>query len=290
MIIPMFLSILKNIFFHSLYLTNYSVVDSSAVFHKNEAVIASQKLHRDVHYSIIQPRDFSSAKPTKLVFLLDGQDYEALHLEQTLAAFYQENQVVNWVFVPVSTNENRLQEYGVIDKPDYKNRGALATAYAQFWELELLPTVCQKIGVTEIAEISICGFSLSGLAAFDLAWSLPMISKVGVFSGSFWWRSKAYEDDYDDYNGRIMHVKVRETKSPKETLAVWLQCGTEDEKDDRNNNGIIDSIEDTLDLIQELENKNVRNVHYREVIGGQHNPATWGQVMPEFLHWLKVTN
>jgi enterochelin esterase-like enzyme len=85
-----------------------------------------------------------------------------------------------------------------------------------------------------------------------------------------------------------MHKIVRSTDS-KSNQQFWFQCGTEDEKADRNNNGIIDAIEDTLDLIQELETlgfERNKDVAYFEVEGGKHDEETWSNAMPEFLKWM----
>ena len=123
----------------------------------------------------------------------------------------------------------------------------------------------------------------------DLVWGNPsFFSKVGVFSGSFWWRKKAYEDGYDDHNDRIMQVLVREGSFSK-GQKFWFECGTNDEQDDRNKNGIIDSIDDTLDLIKELEAKGYKrgeDIEYVEIEGGEHNLKTWSEAMPIFLKWL----
>ena len=57
---------------------------------------------------------------------------------------------------------------------------------------------------------------------------------------------------------------------------------------DRNNNGIIDSIDDTLGLIQELEKKRYKNeadIHYINYPDGKHDVKTWGRAMPAFLKW-----
>jgi enterochelin esterase-like enzyme len=53
-------------------------------------------------------------------------------------------------------------------------------------------------------------------------------------------------------------------------------------------NGIIDSIDDTVDLIKELENKGYNrpaDIQYVEMVGGSHNVETWAEAMPKFLHW-----
>ena len=57
---------------------------------------------------------------------------------------------------------------------------------------------------------------------------------------------------------------------------------------DRNNNGIIDSIDDTLGLIEELEKKGYKNekdIRYVNYEDGKHDVKTWGRAMPAFLKW-----
>lgn len=107
----------------------------------------------------------------------------------------------------------------------------------------------------------------------------------GVFFGSFWWRSSKPDDRYPDAD-RIMHYVIG-AGSFKPGMQFWLQTGTEDEESDRNNNGVIDAIDDTLDLIHVLKAKGYRHedVTYTELEGGKHNFDTWAEVFPEFLDW-----
>jgi hypothetical protein len=71
-------------------------------------------------------------------------------------------------------------------------------------------------------------------------------------------------------------------------LQFYFATGSLDETADRNNNGIIDSIDDTLDLIKELvvkgyyEQKDICYVNYDD---GRHDIPTWGRAMPAFLLW-----
>ncbi len=61
-----------------------------------------------------------------------------------------------------------------------------------------------------------------------------------------------------------------------------------DETEDRNNNGIIDSIDDTLGLIEELKNKGYKlpdDIQYLELKEGRHDVKTWAKAMPAFLQW-----
>ncbi|GAB3509942.1 hypothetical protein GCM10027442_17910 [Emticicia fontis] len=220
----------------------------------------------------------------------DGQDLEALNMEQILQDLYQNNEIEPFVLVAIRTNEDRIKEYGTAAMADYKNRGNLAGKYNNFIINELLPSIHQTYHTsTHKQDNFFCGFSLGGLSAIDIVWNNPeKFLKAGVFSGSFWWRKKAYEEGYDDDKDRIMHNIIKEGKY-NNGQKFWFECGTNDEKDDRNNNGIIDSIEDTLDLIAELENlgyKKAVDIEYYEVKDGEHNLKTWSEAMPVFLKWL----
>ena len=52
-----------------------------------------------------------------------------------------------------------------------------------------------------------------------------------------------------------MHKIIRMANAP--WLKFFFECGALDETKDRNNNGIIDSIDDTLDLIDELKTSTI---------------------------------
>ena len=60
-----------------------------------------------------------------------------------------------------------------------------------------------------------------------------------------------------------------------------------DEKADRNNNGVIDAIDDTLDLIKELKKKGYpeSSIRYLELKDGRHDVPTWARAFPDFLQW-----
>jgi enterochelin esterase-like enzyme len=82
-----------------------------------------------------------------------------------------------------------------------------------------------------------------------------------------------------------MHRLIREG-AYHEGLQFFFECGTADETADRNNNGIIDSIDDTLALIAELEKKGYargKNIWYHEIPGGRHDMPTWEQALGEML-------
>jgi enterochelin esterase family protein len=151
----------------------------------------------------------------------------------------------------------------------------------------LLPQIKAQTGINDFETTAYAGFSLGGLSAFDIAWNnADVFDKVGVFSGSFWWRSKDLTKGYTDAD-RIMHSVIKST-TEKPDLEFWLQTGTKDETTDRNKNGIIDAIDDTIDLIKALEDKGYTrpaDIQYVEVVGGSHDTATWAKATPKFLSW-----
>ncbi|MBL7924587.1 MAG: esterase family protein [Bacteroidia bacterium] len=250
----------------------------------------SAALRRNVKIEVLLPPWYDVTPQFSFPFLLlnDGQLLHKVKVKETLFKLYQENRIPPLIVAGVHAH-NRLHEYGVAGVPDYKSRGDKASKYSRFVVNELLPLMKKNFRLRDTpGEKAIAGFSLGGLSAFDIAWNYPHVfGKAGVFSGSFWWRSKGYDSGYDDNSDRIMHKMVRATDA-KSKQSFWFQCGTLDEVSDRNNNGIIDSIEDTLDLIAELQSLGYemgRELEYLEIEGGEHNEATWAEVFPRFLEW-----
>ncbi len=253
----------------------------------------SKHLKRIVTIDVfLPPAYYQSDDKYPVLYFNDGQDMPVVGMEEILNQLYNQAQLPPIVVVAIHTSHDRLQEYGTANTPDYKNRGSKAANYTDFVMHELLPYIHQTYRVYKDAQRNaFAGFSLGGLSAFDLVWQHPYaFSKVGVFSGSFWWRKKAYEDGYDDENDRIMHVTIRRS-SLKKGLKFWLQVGTHDETDDRNNNGVIDAIDDTLDVIYELKRKGYKDddIKYLCIEGGEHNHHTWRKCLDDFLLWAFAT-
>ncbi|WP_310586185.1 alpha/beta hydrolase [Telluribacter humicola] len=252
--------------------------------------LVSVHLKRTVKLTLLIP-DVTAGSTERYPLLLvhDGQDFPALHLRESVAELLTEQNLPPLVVVGVHANQDRLNEYGTAHQPDYANRGNKARNHTLFVLDELLHYLEAKYPVKNTAvDRAVAGFSLGGLMALDLAWNhADAFSKVGVFSGALWWRRRAFDKDYQD-SDRIMHRQIREA-SVRPDLKFWFQVGTHDETEDRDGDGVIDSIDDTLDCIAELERKGYRwgkDIQYVEVEGGEHNPKTWGRVMPEFIKWV----
>jgi enterochelin esterase-like enzyme len=252
--------------------------------------VHSELLGRDTIVDIFLPFQFKEAKyPFPLLILNDGQDGDAIALKDTLEELTHAKKIADVVVVAVHAGD-RMQEYGVAGHPDFKSRGTKAKSYSRFIMTELIPYLHYRYAIsTDVAHHAIGGFSLGGLSAFDIAWHHPeYFGKVGAFSGSFWWRKRDTKSRfYSDYRDRIMHQVVRRGRK-KEGLRFWFQTGQQDEQADRNRNGVIDSIDDTLDLIVELTKKGYRpfhDIHYLELTDGRHDLPTWKVALPVFLQW-----
>jgi enterochelin esterase-like enzyme len=219
----------------------------------------------------------------------DGQDFHAMGLEKTLSACFGSKDIRPFVYVGIEANSQRLQEYGTASTADFKGRGKKAAAYSKFILEEFLPFLHSEFNISPRKEDRVyCGMSLGGLTAFDIVINHPhLFGRAGVFSGSFWWRKAAYvKADLAD-RSRIMLDVVKNSQKAAH-LKFWFQCGSEDETADRNQNGVIDAIDDTQDLIKELKAKGYRqpeDIHYVEIAGGRHDHPTWGRVFPEFIQW-----
>lgn len=266
---------------------NWGWVETEMTIIEKTITINSALLKREVLCTLLIPDEQEIAEPLNLLLLNDGQELENLALNQTLEQLYNTNRIKPLLVAAIHAGEDRLQEYGVASRPDFKKRGAKADIYTQFIITELLPQIKTETGIYEFESAAFAGFSLGGLSAFDICWNnADTFDKVGVFSGSFWWRSKDLAKGYTD-SDRIAHALIRETEG-KPCLKFWLQTGTKDETSDRNKNGIIDAIDDTIDLVKELEAKGYSrpaDIQYVEVVGGTHNTETWGRVMGKFLCW-----
>lgn len=254
---------------------------------RQELIINSIVLGRDVICTLLMPEEGTVAEPLNLLLLNDGQELDNLQLSESLETLYDGNRIKPVLVAAIHAGEGRLDEYGVAGRPDFKKRGAKADLYTQFIKTELLPQVKEHTSIDSFETTAFAGASLGGLSAIDIAWNNPDIfDKVGAFSGSFWWRSRDLGKGYTNAD-RIMHSVIKNTPGKPE-LKFWLQTGTRDETADRNKNGIIDSIDDTIDLIKELLDKGYErpaDIQYLEILNGTHDTGTWARAMPKFLCW-----
>ena len=252
-----------------------------------QITLYSTFLKRKVTVDTYLPTNVAEPANMSLLLINDGQDLPNMPFEEILNDLLQQNLIEPILCAGIHCGPERKMEYGVASHPDYKGRGAKAGAYTNFIFKELLPLIHKTYNVPSFREKSFAGFSLGGLSALDIVWNHPQeFANVGVFSGSLWWRSRGYNEHYDDNKHRIMHQQIKKG-SYYPWLKFFFECGTLDETADRNHNGVIDAIDDTLDLIKELKKKGYSNssINYFELEDGTHDVATWARAFPEFLQW-----
>lgn len=234
----------------------------------------------------LSPNGTHLGRDLPLLLVNDGQDREALKVRETLATLFARKEIPPIVVAAIPTNDDRLQEYGTAIAPTYHGFGQKAGGYTAFIIEELLPLLAEKYPVCTTG-VAIVGASLGGLSAFDLAWNHPQVfDTVGVMSGSFWWRASAEETAITPDELIAHHMVRRGHYLPG--WRGWFEAATRDETSDRDGDGVIDAIQDTLELLDELEALGFelgRDVAYVQVEGGRHEYETWSRVLPDFLRW-----
>jgi enterochelin esterase-like enzyme len=221
-----------------------------------------------------------------IIYANDGQDMETVGLAVALDSLQRTGRMAPVIVVAIHATD-RVQDYGTAYIPNAQGLGSRADRYGQFLVVELMTLVESRYRVARgPANTAIMGWSLGGLSAFDLAWRTPdRFGMVGVLSGSFWWRTDDGSVEARQAS-RIMHRRVRETPGHP-ALRMWFETGQRDEASDRDGDGVIDSVQDTEELIAELERKGYRRgsdmVHL--TVMGTHDLPTWKRVLPEWLSW-----
>lgn len=255
---------------------------------QQEDELYSRHLQRHVKLSIITTPMPADKADMNLLLLNDGQDIAQLRVKEIVDSLYRKKKIQPLTIVGIHTG-NRMQEYGVAGTPDYKNNGSKADNYSAFIDDELYFYAKKKVATRKFKSVVMAGCSLGGLSAFDIAWEhADKIDKVGIFSGSFWWRDKdASATDYDNEKNRIIINKIRSSKK-KPHLQYWFYAGAKEETSDRDKDGITDVVDDTKDLIELIKSKNVcspDDIKYTEDANGQHDYAAWSHHFSEFLVW-----
>ena len=258
-----------------------------------QKAIASKHLNRQVIIDIYFPKEMNIQEYISLLLINDGQDLAEMDFSGIADQLTESNMIHPLLCIGIHANKDRKNEYGTACQTDFEGRGKHSAAYQRFLVEELIPFIHIEVGLEQFSSIGIAGFSLGGLSALDTMWNHPEIFSIaGVFSGSLWWRTKSLKDDYDDETDRIMHQQIKKRRYVP-GLRFYFTTGSLDETADRNNNGIIDSIDDTLALIKDLEAlgyNTTYDIKYLNYEDGKHDIATWARALPSFLLWAFSTS
>jgi enterochelin esterase-like enzyme len=251
--------------------------------------LQSELLKRTVRIDFYQPENAVPSSTFDLLLVNDGQDLVTMDFDKIFRSLNIQKKLKPLLVAGIHCSADRKNEYGMSEGPDNKGWGTKALVYEQFIVSELLPFIHNRFQNFIFNQTAFAGFSLGALSAFDIAWNHPEIfSVVGAFSGSFWWRSLDKDDkEYNPWLHRKMHQQVMKSEYHP-GMKFFFQCGEQDEWEDRNKNGVIDSIDDTLDLMRLLLKKGYlegKDMKYLQLPDGKHDVASWAKAFPHFLKW-----
>ena len=265
-----------------------SAIGCKSKIKQQDDELYSRHLQRQVKLTIISTPMPDDKTELNLLILNDGQEMGQFKVKDIIDSLYRKKLIKPLLVVGVHAG-NRMQEYGVAENPDFLKRGDKADNYDAFINNELYPFAKKNATVRKFKSVVIAGCSQGGLSAFDIAWNhADKIDKVGVFSGSFWWRDKDDKAaDYSDEKNRIMLSKIRSSKK-KAALKYWFYAGGKEEEGDRDKDSIIDVIDDTKDLVAIIKGKNIclpDDIIFTEDTNGKHDYNAWSKQLPAFLIW-----
>ena len=272
----------------TLVLSLISAIGCKSKIKQQDDELYSRHLQRQVKLTIITTPMPDDKTEMNLLILNDGQDIGQFRVKEIVDSLYKKSKIKPLLIVGVHAGD-RMKEYGVAENPDFLKRGDKADSYDAFINNELYPFAKKNATVRKFKTVAITGCSQGGLSAFDIAWNhADKIDKVGVFSGSFWWRDKDDKAaDYTDEKNRIMLNKIRSSKK-KPVLQYWFYAGGKEEEGDRDKDGIIDVVDDTKDLVTIIKGKNIclpEDIRFVQDAYGKHEYESWSKQLPAFLVW-----
>ena len=267
---------------------------------------------------IYLPPDYATTLARyEVLYVNDGQDMEAVGLEDTLERLDARHAITRIIVVAIDMPPDRMAAYGFFDRTDGAARvastrhgsvGSRADAYARWLVGTLVPAVDARYRTLARPEArSLLGWSLGGASAFAIGWQYPEVfGRVGAFSPSFWLAADA-RDASSVQASRLAHALV-DGSAPGPRPRVFIAVGDAEETDDRDGDGVIDVVDDAIDLVQgwrDPQGRAHRGLHQlglaanleagtrmtRDPVallrlpGGRHDQASWARMLPSFLHW-----
>lgn len=270
-----------------------------------------------LHYGVHLPPGYDANAPGRypVLYVNDGQDREAVGLDETLQRLYRENRIVPVIVVSIDMPPDRMAAYGLSDRaagrslPGQSRHGAIGTnahVYAEWLAHRLVPHIDRHYRTQADPQgRAMLGWSLGALQAFDMGWQYPdVFGTVGAFSPSLWLPADAAAAQ----QSRLAQQRVASTMAPVGTR-WWFAVGTHEETDDRDADGVNDALDDVRDLVLGERDGDRRvqpglaqrgyvvdvdpvdpaatsaDVVVWHLHGGRHEQTAWRQMLPPFLEW-----
>ena len=238
---------------------------------EQEDNIYSRHLQRHVDLSIISTQMADNKSDMNLLLFNDADDFGNMDVKKIIDSLYRAKLIQPLILVVI--HEKKEEEYGIslVEKNSSGNKPA---KYNQFVIYELYPFIKKRSAIRKFKSVAVCGTSLGGITAFDLAWhNADKINKVGVFSGDFNYTAKKAIND----SGNVVLEKINSSKKrPK--LQYWFYAP------EINDTGILHN---TKMLISIINKKNIADPNDIQLISDNagNNIISWRQHFASFLLW-----
>ncbi|PXV61577.1 Putative esterase [Dyella jiangningensis] len=272
-----------------------------------------------VHVTVYLPPGYATNDARyPVLYANDGQDMEAVGLQDTLASLYAQHVIEPVIVVAVDMLKDRASGYGLFDRARRRSVvggsrigpiGARAYDYSAWLVNDLVPMIDTHYRTQASASgRAMLGWSLGALNAFCLGWEYPEVfGRVGAFSPSFWLAADRSDAQAVESTRLVPSMLARAHE--RKPVRFWFAVGGREETNDRNHNGVIDAVEDLQDVINGFtapdgtHRRGLRDlgysidmdyaahpsrtddVAYDLFADGEHNQATWKRMLPVFLVW-----
>lgn len=259
--------------------------NSEIIFEKVKSTILSSE--RDI--AVYLPPDYkeNTDKKYPVLYMNDGQNLfteisegssTKWQVRETTDKLIKDNKIEDVIIIGIYNSSDRIGEYTQSYMEKYM-AGGKGKDYAKFLVEEVKPHIDKTYRTLSDREnTAIAGSSLGGLISFYTAWNYSdVFNKVGAISPSFWWDNGSMINEVENYKGK------------KKDLNIWIDAGNAEENGDRNNNGIIDMVNDARDMVGALNKKDFttyKDVMYYEATGGSHNEDAWAKRFDQVLLYM----
>ena len=193
-----------------------------------------------------------------------------------------ENRVRPLVIVAIYNSKQRFAEY--TPTPDPRHKGGGAQQYLKFIIEELRPYIESTYNTSQASsDTCIMGSSLGGLLALYAGWRHPdKFGLVGSLSPSLWW------------GGRDLITAIGGAPDKADSpCKIYVDMGTRESNDDRNQNGVADVLDELRTLRAVLVYHGYRlgeTLWYQEIQGAAHSESDWAARVGKVLEILLPAN
>ncbi len=198
-------------------------------------------------------------------------------VDEAVYRLVEEEQLDPLIVVGVYNTNRRAYEY--TPAPDAnRGDGGGAEFYAEFLVNDLKPYIDEHYRtMPERSHTGVMGSSLGGVCSLYLAWEHgDVFSRIGAMSTSYGWADR-------DIVRRI------EAEPPAPGTRLWIDMGTDEDRRDRNGDGVPDIMElhrAVRDTLVGHGMKLGRDLKYVEAEGAVHNERAWAARFPRALTFL----